>query len=283
MTVSNDEQIAYWNGEAGQRWAQEDETMARLLRPVSEALLAHADVGACSSAIDVGCGGGSQSMMLAAALPAGARVLGVDISEPMLEVARSRTVPAGSASVDFLCADASAHAFARDSFDLLFSRFGVMFFDDPAAAFGNLHGAMRGDGKLAFACWQPLKNNDWALVPIQAALRHVQPPEVSDPHAPGPFAFADPERVKAILTAAGFTNIVTKPFTPMLRISEAPTLAEAARNLARIGPVGRLLIGQDPAVLEKVFSAMEVVLEPYYQKGALELPGAIWFVTASVA
>ena len=281
--MSNDEQIAYWNGEAGQRWAQEDDTMARLLRPVSEALLAHADINACNSAIDVGCGGGSQSIMLAAALQSGASVLGVDISEPMLDVARGRAVPADGASVDFLYADASAHEFASDSFDLLFSRFGVMFFDDPAAAFSNMRRAMRTDGKLAFSCWQPLKNNDWARVPIEAALQHVPAPESTDPHAPGPFAFADPERVQAILTAAGFTSINLEPFTPMLRISEAPTLAEAARNLARIGPVGRLLIGQDPAVLEKVFTAMEAVLEPYYQQGALELPGAIWFVTASAA
>lgn len=278
--MSNDDQIAYWNGEAGQRWALEDDTMARMLHPVCKALLAHADIAACSDAIDVGCGGGSQSIMLAASLQAGASVLGVDISEPMLEVARARPAAEGGASVEFLCADASTHTFAPDSFDLLFSRFGVMFFDDPVAAFSNMRGAMRSQGQLAFACWQPLKVNDWARVPVQAALQHMPAPQRGDPHAPGPFAFADPERVTTILAASGFDAIAIESFTPTLRLSEAPTLAEATRNLAKIGPVSRLLADQEPAVLEKVLAAMETALEPHYQAGALELPGAVWFVTA---
>lgn len=281
--MSNDDQIAYWNGAAGQRWAQEDDTMARLLHPVCEALLTHANIDDCTAAIDVGCGGGSQSVMLAAALQAGAKVLGVDISEPMLEVARGRAAPEDGASVEFLCADASTHTFAPDSFDLLFSRFGVMFFDDPVAAFSNMRGAMRSQGQLAFACWQPLKVNDWARIPVKAALQHVPAPEASDPHESGPFAFADPERVTAILTAAGFGDIAVQSYTPTLRISEAPTLAEAARGVAQIGPVGRLLVDQEPAVLEKVFTAMETALAPHYQPGALELPGAVWFVTARAA
>jgi ubiquinone/menaquinone biosynthesis C-methylase UbiE len=144
--MGNSEQIEYWNGEAGKRWAQDDDTMARLLGPISQALLDHAQLDGCKSALDVGCGGGSQSLMLAQRLGETARVLGVDISEPMLEVARRKAeTPAdGRASLEFLRADASSHAFPPGSFDLLFSRFGVMFFDDPVAAFANMRGALLG-------------------------------------------------------------------------------------------------------------------------------------------
>ncbi len=280
--MSNAEQIEYWNGEAGKRWAQDDDIMARLLLPFSQALLEHASLQDCRSALDVGCGGGSQSLMLAQRLGAGARVLGVDISAPMLDVARARITAAGDtcAELDFLEADAASHRFTPGDFDLLFSRFGVMFFDDPQAAFANLRNALAAGGRLAFCCWQAMKSNDWTRIPLQAALAHLPPPEPPPPNAPGPFAFADPERVESILGGAGFTDISLQPFTTTLRISEAPTLADAVQELARIGPVSRLLQGQEQGVLDKVFPAMESALLPYYNKGVLQLPGAVWLVTA---
>ena len=283
--MSNAEQIEYWNGDAGKRWAAQDNTMERLLQPITEALLAHANVEGCISALDIGCGGGSQSMMLAARLGPDAKVLGVDISEPMLQVARQKPPGAGPnlARVDFMQADAATQVFAADSFDLLFSRFGVMFFDDPVAAFSNVRSAIKPGGRLAFCCWQALKNNDWTWIPLQAALQHLPPPEAPAPNAPGPFAFADPERVSSILGDSGFGDIAVTPHCMTMRFSEAPTLQESVRELAKIGPIGRLLTDQDEAVLEKVFAAMEEVLQPYYRDGALNLPAAIWMVTATVA
>jgi SAM-dependent methyltransferase len=280
--MGNAEQIEYWNGDAGKRWAEEDDTMARLLRPVCEALLDHAPISGCTAALDVGCGGGSQSFMLAERLGSSARVLGVDISEPMLGVARRKHAAPGSAcaQIEFLQADASNHRFPPDSFDLVFSRFGVMFFDDPVAAFSNLRGAMQAGGKLAFCCWQSVKNNDWVLIPLQAALQFVPAPEPMSPDAPGPFAFADAGRVESILGDAGFGEIAVQPLNLQLRMSEASELGQAVRDLARIGPVSRLLTGQSPEVLEKVFPAMETALEPCYQDGALTLPASIWLVTA---
>jgi len=281
--MSNAEQIEYWNGDAGRRWAQEDQTMARLLRPVTEALLDHAGVAGCHSALDVGCGGGSQSLLLAQRLGPDARVLGLDISEPMLQVARDKSGEAndGMAQVEFLQADAATHAFDADSFDLLFSRFGVMFFDDPQGAFSNLRTSLRPGARLAFCCWQALKDNDWTRIPLQAALQHLPPPEMPDPHAPGPFAFADPQRVREILHSSGFRDIAVEPFTRDIRFGEASTLQESVRQLAMIGPVSRLLEGQEEAVMERVFLSMEEALAPHYRDGALHLPGAIWFVTAT--
>lgn len=281
--MENTEQIEYWNGEAGKRWAQDDDTMARLLQPVSQALLDHAAPAGCKHALDVGCGGGSQSLMLAQRLGEGSRVLGVDISAPMLEVARRKAqAPAGGrASLDFLQADAASHPFAAGDFDLLFSRFGVMFFDDPVAAFTNLRTALQPGGWLAFSCWQAMKQNDWVRIPLQAALQHLPPPEPLPPNAPGPFAFADPARVESILGAAGFSRFALAPLTLTLRISESPDLGEAVRELARIGPVARLLADQPQAVLDRVFPAMEIALQPYFVDQALDMPAAVWLVTAA--
>ena len=280
--MSNAEQIEYWNGEAGKRWAQDDDTMARLLGPITEALLEHAAVEGSKHALDVGCGGGSQSLLLAQRLGTGARVLGVDISAPMLEVAaaKAETPAGGRAALQFTRADASEHDFGPDRFDLVFSRFGVMFFADPEGAFGNIRKAMLPGAKLAFCCWQPLKENAWTWIPLQAALQHLPPPEPMPPNAPGPFALADAERTRGILATAGFEGIDLHAYRPTLRIGDSPELGQAVRELARIGPVARLLTGQPEATLARVFPAMEKALAPYYRDGALQLSAAVWLVTA---
>jgi SAM-dependent methyltransferase len=279
--MSNEDQIEYWNGDAGARWAKDDAIMERLLRPVTEALLDHAAVEGRSSALDIGCGGGSQSLLLSERLGNAGRVLGVDISAPMLGVAQEKA--ADNASVRFMQADASVHDFEPGTFDLLFSRFGVMFFDDPAGAFSHLRAALNDDGRLAFCCWQSLKDNAWTLLPFQAALKHIPPPEKPDPNAPGPFAFADQERVKDILGQAGFGEIELHSYNSELRFSEAATLGESVRGLAEVGPIGRLLMEQPEDVKEKVYTSMAEVLAPYYRDGALLMPVAIWFVTARAA
>ena len=125
-----------------------------------------------------------------------------------------------------------------------------------------------------------MKKNDWTRIPLQAALQHLPPPEPPPPNAPGPFALADAERTQHILAGAGFSNIALEPFTPTLRISEAPSLEQAVQELARIGPVARLLENQPQAVLDKVFPAMTEALAPYYLDGALQMSAAIWLVTA---
>ncbi len=281
--MNNAEQIEYWNGEGGARWARDDAIMERLLRPVTDSLLAHARIdSAVDAALDVGCGGGSQSLLLAERVGSAGRVMGVDISAPMLAVARGKSkLPApGSAPVTFLQADASRHPFEPASFDLLFSRFGVMFFDDPAAAFTHLRAALKTDGRLAFCCWQALKENPWAFIPFLAALEHVPPPTPADPHAPGPFAFADADRVTAILSDAGFADVRVEPFHTELRFHEAATLGDSVRGLAEIGPISRLLSDQTGEVKAKVLASMEEVLAPFYRDGALVMPVAIWFVTA---
>jgi len=279
--MSNDAQRAYWNGEAGQTWARRDPQMAALLAPICGALLDHAAPSGAASVLDVGCGGGSDTLMLAGRLAPSARVLGVDISRPLLAVAREHLARSGSAGarVEFLEADAADHDFGEGVFDLLFSRFGVMFFDDPTAAFGNLRRAMRAQGRLAFCCWQAVRENPWTALPLAAARRVLPPPPAADPHAPGPFAFADPERVRSILDAAGWRDVALEPRRLDLHWPGA-TLATAVRELTNTGPVGRLLASADEAQREAVYAAAEETLRDHYGEGRLALAGAVWLVTA---
>ncbi|MEM8661612.1 MAG: class I SAM-dependent methyltransferase [Pseudomonadota bacterium] len=279
--MANEEQKDYWNGDAGRRWAEEDAVMSRLLEPVSSKLMEHAQLRDYEHALDIGCGGGSQSLALAKRLGSGASVLGIDISEPLLGLAQTKKESRAEdcAELDFLLADAAVHAFAQDSFDLLFSRFGVMFFEDPIAAFTNLRSACMPGAALAFCCWQAMPLNDWLRIPIECALQYLPPPERPDPHAPGPFAFADKDRLEGILSTAGFSDIAVQPFSPTLRFHDSGSVEEAVGHLVRIGPLGVLLKDQPEDLLQEVYPALESVLAPYFQDGALQMDTAIWLVT----
>lgn len=281
--MSNEAQIAYWNGEAGRKWAQKDAMMAQMLGPIARDLLHHADPRGAKRVLDVGCGGGSETLLLADYLGHEATVLGVDVSAPLLEVAQQRldTAPDLAVRIRFLKADAAVHPFEVGHYDLLFSRFGVMFFDAPEAAFSHLRNALCPGARLAFCCWQRLKDNPWTLVPLQAALRHLPPPEPVPPDAPGPFAFANPERVRTILEHAGFTEVdIVHHEVSMSWGSAGDSLDRSARDMLNMGPVGRLLADQDERMRQRVWESAMEAMAPYFSNGRLSLPGAVWLVTA---
>ncbi|KGE03112.1 class I SAM-dependent methyltransferase [Pseudohaliea rubra] len=280
--MSNEEQIAYWNGDAGRKWAEKDDMMAAMLGPIARALLEHCDPAGASSVLDIGCGGGSETLMLAERLRAGSRVLGVDVSAPLLAVAAQRLAEAGELPVamDFLQADASEYPFEAGSWDFLFSRFGVMFFDEPVGAFSNLHRALAPGGTMAFCCWQRLQDNPWVALPLKAALEHLPPPPAPEPHAPGPFAFADRERLARILSEAGFTAVTIEHRDVTMGWGSGGDLAQTTREMLNIGPVGRLLAEENEAVRQRVYDSAANALTAYFSDGRISLPGATWFVTA---
>lgn len=284
--MSNEEQIAYWNGEAGHKWAQRDALMSKLLAPVAEALMDHADVDGANAVLDVGCGGGSETLMLAERLGSSGSVLGVDVSAPLLEVAREHLArrqekdAAVASRVSFLKADASSHDFGEPQFDLLFSRFGVMFFDQPSAAFAHLRKAMHPDGRLAFACWQSLADNPWTALPLKAALTVLPPPPKPIPRAPGPFAFAEAEYVQALLEEAGWTDVKLAPHALTMNWDGSAGYATTVRELVNTGPVGRLLADVDMNSREAVYSAAAEVLRPFFKDNVMALPASVWLVTA---
>src|ERR1700761_2486281 len=205
----NADQIAYWNGAGGLRWAQRQPVQDILLQPIADLIIERARIASGEQVLDVGCGSGSTTFAFAKAVGLSGHVMGIDISAPML--ARAREVAPAGAPVEFALADATIYPFAPNSFDLLASRFGVMFFADPALSFANMHKAMRQTGRLAFACWREPRENPFFMLPLQAVYRHVPKMPPVGPEDPGPFAFASPERVTRILKAAGFSEVAMEP------------------------------------------------------------------------
>jgi SAM-dependent methyltransferase len=277
MSDLNAQQIAEWNGELGRRWVERQRELDAMLEPFSRAALDAAAARAGERALDVGCGCGASTLELAAAVGVGGRVLGIDVSRPMLDVARARG--AGLPQLGYQEADAANATFA-EAFDLLFSRFGLMFFDAPAAALGHLRGALRPDGRLAFVCWRTPRDNAWAMTPLAAARRAlgVEPPPW-DPQAPGPFAFADGERVERLLREAGFDRIALRRCDAPLWLGDSA--AAAAAYSMRVGPVSRFAREAGPSHASAIAAAVERALEPLAAAdGSVRLNGSVWLVTA---
>ena len=277
MAGDNASQVADWNGAVGEHWAAEQERTDKLIRAFGDAALSAAKALPGEAALDVGCGCGDTSLSLADAVGASGRVLGVDVSAPMLAVAQRRA--AGRGNLSFAEADAS-RANLPGPFDLMFSRFGVMFFDDPTAAFTQLRKALKPGGRLAFVCWAAPQDNAWAALPAQTARKasglNLAP---ADPIAPGPFAFADRDRVHGILSAAGFRNISFQPFEAPMYLGSSPR--SAAEGAVRIGPASRVAREAGPDKLPGIVDAIEAALAPHAAPaGAVALPGRTWIVTA---
>ncbi len=203
----NAQQIEYWNEVSGARWVEMNDVIDAQISALGEAAMALAAVVPGERVLDIGCGCGQTSLQLAERVGDAGQVVGLDISAVMLARARERAEASGQTNTSFRNADAQTESFAGD-FDVLFSRFGVMFFASPEAAFANLRSALRPGGRLTCLTWQSLGLNPWMQVPLAAAAKHLPPAgPPPDPTAPGPFAFADATRVEGLLAAAGFEAV----------------------------------------------------------------------------
>jgi ubiquinone/menaquinone biosynthesis C-methylase UbiE len=278
MPTDNTQQIAEWNGLQGRTWAELQQTLDVLVSPFGNAAMSTAAPRPGERVIDVGCGCGDTSIALTRLVGAAGAVLGIDVSQPMLEVARSRAV--GLAQLSFIEADAAA-AVLPDGVDLLYSRFGLMFFADPAAAFAHLRGALRRGGRCVFVCWRTPRDNPWAMTPLLAARQALGiTPAPVDPHAPGPFAFADDVRLRSILSDAGFSEIDMQRFDAAVSLGATPR--GAAGNTVQFGPVGRLVREVGTEHLPKILDAVERELAPLAAPdGNVSLNGSTWVVSAS--
>jgi ubiquinone/menaquinone biosynthesis C-methylase UbiE len=275
----NADQAAYWNGPAGQRWTERQEKQDAVLAPASAALFVRALVAQGMRVIDVGCGCGETTIELARRVGPKGHVIGVDISAPMLARARERAH--GGLPLDFVLADATVHPFQPGRADLLFSRFGVMFFADPEASFVNLRKALRPGGRVAFAGWQEPHKNPWMMLPLEAAYQHVpRLPEVG-PEDPGPFSFAREDRVRRILSEAGFSSIAMEPVDLVLDIAVGRGLDAAVNGALSIGPVSRVLDGQPPDLAAAVADSIRAALAPLQKADSVPLGAAIWIATAT--
>jgi len=279
-TTANQEQIRYWNEQGGPRWVQMQQQLDAQISQLGLLTMQRAAVQPGEQVLDVGCGCGQTALELAERVGPQGAVLGVDISEPMLTRARERQSERGLKNLTFLQADAQTHQFGSSCFDLVFSRFGVMFFENPTAAFANLHSAVRPGGRLCFVCWQALDKNEWARVPLAAATRHVPLPAPASPDAPGPFAFANPDRVRSLLEAGGFNDVSLEPHQAALTMGGAKTIAEAVDFTLEIGPVSRVLVDVSAAIRARVAEELRLALAPYANENGVSLGGAVWIVTA---
>jgi len=276
--ATNADQIAYWNGQTGRKWAEDADQMDAMMRTQTEAVLAAAVPSEGESVLDIGCGSGGTTLALAAAVGPSGLVTGIDISHPMLAVARERAK--GRSNIHFLEVDASTHALPVASVDLIFSKFGVMFFADPEQAFRNIRRAARPGARLAFICWRTLHENPFATVPMGIAMKHLPPQPPPDPTAPGPFAFADPVRVGHILTEAGFQTPAFAAFDTTMVIGK--TAAGAATEAVRAGMASRLLMNAAQDVKDKVIAELTLEYEKRMTHDGVSFPAHCWIVTASV-
>ena len=277
----NADQIAYWNGPGGEHWTDRQQMQDILLEPVSNILIDRANAKAGERIVDVGCGCGATSLAFAQKVGQTGRVLGIDISAPML--ARARQNAPAEMPVEFVLADATVYPFDQASFDLLVSRFGVMFFAQPALSFANLRKALRPSGRLAFACWREPRDNPWLMMPLQAVYKHVPKLPQLGPEDPGPFAFASEARVTRILGEAGFSGIKMEQCDLSLDVAIGRGLDAAVESALEIGPASRALQDQPPDIRAAATHSIREVLAPFAKGQAVPLPGSIWLVTASAS
>src|SRR5277367_1196159 len=275
----NAAQAEYWNSVAGRRWTDRQEEQDLVLRPVSDRLIAAAGAKPGQRIIDVGCGCGDTTIDFAARVIPGGEVLGLDVSEPMLARARERAPK--SLPARFVLADATVYEFDREWADLAVSRFCVMFFADPARSFANLRRGLKPGARLVFACGREAKQNPWMMIPLREAKKHAPPLPETNPEDPGPFAFADEARVRRVLGAAGFADIVVIPVDLDLDLAIGRGLDAAVAGALGIGPTSRILDGQPEAVRAAAAADIRKALAERARGDSVPLGAAIWIVTAT--
>ena len=275
---ANEAMRHYWNTVAGPRWVAGEGFRERRNQESLALLLDHLRLAGGESVLEIGCGTGAVTLPLAQAVGDRGRVVAVDISEPMLEVARQRAADSGLRNVTLLIGDAQVFPFEQAAFDVVTSRMGVMFFADAAAAFRNINSALKPDGRLVFACWAPLAENRHWLISYDIALRHLGPASSID-REPGPLAFGDPDYIREILTRAGFADIAVERAHPTIIGGDAE---EEARQALVMGPTARLIEAKRPdeTMRQRIAEEIKAAFVAEARNGPIRLPATIFLVTA---
>ena len=275
---SDSEQSRLWNGPAGRAWVDRQPLLDRLFAPLGTLLIESLAGHSLGRVLDVGCGTGAVTLALASPSGDAGECVGIDISAPMIEAARARAEREGS-QARFVCADAQAHAFAPAGFDTLVSRLGVMFFDDPVAAFANLRRAARDGAALRFLAWRAAAENPFMTTAERAAAPLLPRLPARRPGAPGQFGFADRERVESILAQAGWGAIAIRS----VDLACSLPAQELVPYLSRLGPVGLALEQADAATRERVIETVRTAFEPFVQGDEVRFTAACWLASAEAA
>lgn len=277
IAAGNAGQAETWNGDDGRYWVQQRERQEARYRRLTPHLMAAAGIRADSRVLDIGCGSGGTSLEAARAAAEGA-VLGVDVSAPMLAEARKRAADSGLPQAAFERGDAQVHRFEDGAFDIAISRFGVMFFADPEAAFANIARALRPGGQLAFLCWRSLRDNAYMTVPMDAIAPYVQLPELDAPGAPGPFSLADADRITKLLDGTGFDEITISAVDEPMWMGPDPDDVVAYQLDM---PGSRAMLAEASAEARaKTVTALRDALAEHQGSDGVTLGSAAWLVTA---
>jgi SAM-dependent methyltransferase len=276
----NASQIEYWNEVSGPKWVRLGDDIDIQIAPLGREVMDRAAIRTGERILDVGCGCGHTSLELAERVGPKGSVVGLDISGPMLESARARASTSDSNNIAFVQADAQTYDFGTEAVDRIFSRFGVMFFSDPPAAFHNLLGALRPGGSLDFACWQEIGKNPWMMVPTAAVAQHVEMPPPPKQGGPGPFSMADPDLLREILEGAGFKEVRIEAHERKANISGGKSLDETVDFIVQMGPAGAAFRDSSPEIQRRATAAVRDAIEPFETESGIWLDSGIWIVSA---
>lgn len=245
MTAKPNEAMRdFWSGEGGQNWVSREDRLEASLKIFGQQAIDVAEISSDDRILDIGFGCGETSLDLARLTGLQGHVHGVDISTTMVETAQLKARTSGVANVSFECADAQTAEFPTDEYDRVFSRFGVMFFDDPAGAFQNIFRALKPGGRLSFVCWAGRDQNEWVGRPLEVVAKHLTLPLPPAPDAPGPFSLSDQSRLRNILSKAGFSRISVAPFHGPLVLGD--DIGEAVSFLMELAPSGSAVKQAEP-------------------------------------
>lgn len=276
QTTPNQAQAELWNGQAGRNWVEQNALLDRLLAPLVPPLVEAVRSQGARDVLDVGCGAGATTFAVANSLAGQGRCTGLDLSAPLIDLARRRATEIGADNAEFVAADAQLHAFPPARFDAVISRFGVMFFDDPVAAFANLRRAARTDAGLACVAWRGADENPFMTAAERAAAPLLPEVPARDPNAPGQFAFADPDYVTGILAKAGWRDVDLQP----LDVACALPANDLEIYAVRMGPVSLALPSLEADRRDAVIAAVRRGFAPFVTDGVARFTAACWMVTA---
>lgn len=279
MEDKNIKQRQFWSGAGGDVWVNKQREMDIMLNPLGDRVIERLDLKSDAKIIDIGCGCGATTLEIAKKITQG-EILGVDISEPMLDKATETAKEMSLSNISFEVKDVQVDIMPQNYFDIAFSRFGVMFFEDPFEAFKNIHSSLKEDGLLSFVCWQNASLNPWQSLSIQVIKEFLDLPAPA-PKSPGPFAFEDKTYLEDILRESGFKGLEILDNQEDITMFSGKSIREACEDYLTINPVvTEMLKNSKPQLTEEILEALVIKFSNFHKNDGLLFPSATWIVTA---